>query len=64
MKEIFKRKLNTNALNCVLFEALYPDVCRQKCFVDVFMFCCSKLEYLTLYIPTCFSAGLHVFWYF
>jgi len=38
VKEIFKRKLNTNALICILFEALYPDVCCQKCFVDVFVF--------------------------
>jgi len=34
IKEIFKSKLNTNALICILFEALYPDVCCQKCFVD------------------------------
>ena len=38
IKEIFKRKFNTNALICILFEALYPDVCCQKCFVDVFVF--------------------------
>lgn len=43
INEIFKRKLNTNALICILFEALYPDCCCQKRFVD---FLCSDSKSL------------------